>query len=354
MKLGSYELQLPIIQGGMGIGVSLGGLAGAVASCGGMGVISSACTGYDRPDYIRDPNGANLIALKEQIRKAKEIAKGKGMVAVNVMVASRQYADSVRTAIAAGADAIISGAGLPTMLPALAAGSKALLAPIVSSARAARTICRLWDKHASTAPDFVVVEGCEAGGHLGFSRQELDAGTAQPLEEIVTQVLEEVKPFAEKYARPIPVFAAGGVYTGADMARMMRLGAAGVQIATRFIATEECDASPVYKQQMIEAKKEDIVIVQSPVGMPGRALRTPLIRRLEQGERIAPTHCYGCLTPCSPDKAPYCITKALAAAVKGDVENGLFFCGSNVWRLDKIVPVRELMDELMREWRNAQ
>lgn len=354
IALGAHTLSIPLIQGGMGIGVSLGNLAGHVAACGGMGVISTAHPGYDRPDFATDPYGANLRALREHIEKAKTIAGGKGMVAVNAMVATSQYADAVRAAIAAGADAIISGAGLPAELPALAKGSSAALAPIVSSARAARTICRLWDKRHGTAPDFVVVEGSEAGGHLGFATEELQRKTAPALETILPEVIRALKPFAEKYGHPIPVFAAGGVYTGADIRKYTDLGAAGAQIATRFIATYECDAAQGYKDAMIAASSKDVRIVKSPVGMPGRALNSPLIQKLAQGGRIAPPSCMRCIVTCDPGTAPYCITRALIEAVRGNWEDGLFFAGSNVGKIDRMRHVSELIDELMTEWRNAE
>ena len=243
MKIRDRELSIPIIQGGMGVGISLSGLAGAVAACGGMGVISAAHPGYRDPDFYRDPLNVNRRCLKEEIAKAKEIAKGCGLVGVNVMVAVQHYADYVRAAIEGGADAIISGAGLPTELPQIAGDSKVLLAPIVSSGRAARVICRAWERHGNRLPDFVVVEGSRAGGHLGFSAEELADGSAKPLDEIVSDVVETLRPYEEKCGRKIPVFPAGGVYDGADIARLEKLGAAGAQIATRFIATEECDAT---------------------------------------------------------------------------------------------------------------
>lgn len=344
-------LDIPVIQGGMGVGVSLGSLAGAVAACGAMGTVSAAIPGFDEADFHQNPKAANVRALEREVRRAKEVSQGKGMVAVNVMVATTQYADSVAAAIRAGADAIVSGAGLPSELPALAAGADAALAPIVSSGRAAATICRLWHKRYDRAPDFVVVEGSEAGGHLGFSKEELLEKTAKPLETLVQEVTEALEPFEKLCGRPIPVFAAGGVWDGEDAARMQAQGAAGVQLATRFIATYECDASKAYKDVLIAARAEDAQIVHSPVGMPGRALRTPLIERLEQGLRFPPSRCSDCLTPCAHAATPYCILHALARAVKGDYEEGLFFCGSNVGRLTGMHHVSEVLDSLMKEWR---
>ena len=353
-------LAFPILQGGMGVGVSLDRLAGAVAACGGMGTIATAMCGYQEPDYDTDPKGANLRALARQVKAAKEAARGAGLVAVNAMVATTQYADSIRTALRAGVDAVVCGAGLPRDLPAIAAQvpeSDAALAPIVSSGRAAALICKLWDRHHSRVPDFVVLEGPLAGGHLGFSREEAQAaqaGRPKPLSALLHEVLEALAPFREKYGRDIPVFVAGGVEDGTDMARYMKQGAAGAQFATRFIATEECDASEGYKQRLLEARTEDITIVQSPVGMPGRALRSPLIRRVEAGLQPRPQRCVRCLSVCDPKAAPYCISRALIAAVRGDWDNGLFFCGANAGKVDRLSTVREQIDQIMQEWRAAQ
>lgn len=350
------ELRLPIIQGGMGIGVSLDGLAGAVARRGGMGTISAALPGVFDADFWSDPKGVSLRALERQVRRAKEAAHGAGLVAVNVMVASRHYAECVRTALKAGADAIVCGAGLPRDLPSLAAQvpeSDAALAPIVSSGRAASLICKLWERHSGRLPDFVVLEGSKAGGHLGFTPEEA-RGAAKPLTELLKDVLNALAPFREKLGRDIPVFVAGGVRDGYEMAEYMRQGAAGAQFATRFITTEECDASQGFKQALVNAKEGDITIVQSPVGMPGRALRSPLIERVEAGTQERPRKCIGCLTPCDPGKTPYCISRALIDAVKGDWENGLFFCGANAGEKNAVTTVDAEIDMILNEWRNAQ
>ena len=354
LTLAGRALTVPILQGGMGVGVSLGGLAGAVAACGGMGCISTADTGYREPDFEKDPVSANRRALAEEIKKAKEIAGGAGIVAINAMVATQNYADAVKTAVEAGVDAIVSGAGLPLELPGLVGKADVALAPIVSSGRAARLILRRWAKAFGRTADFVVIEGCKAGGHLGFAEEDLLAGKCQTLDEILPEVLAEVKPFEEQFGRAIPVFVAGGVYTGEDMAHYMKQGAAGVQIATRFIPTYECDASQAYKDVLLNASAEDVRIIHSPVGMPGRALNTPLVQKLSEGMRFPPKRCARCLKGCNPAQVPYCITHALIEAVKGNVEEGLFFCGANVGRLDKMRSVRALMDELMNEWRNHQ
>ena len=350
-KLGKKELTKPIIQGGMGVGVSLGHLAGAVAKEGGMGVISTVNAGYREPDFEQHPFEANLRALRNEIVSAKRAAGGNGMVAINAMVAVNHYEETMKEAIAAGVDAVISGAGLPVKLPELVKGTGVLAAPIVSSAKSARIILKIWDKKFQVIPDFLIIEGPKAGGHLGFSREELENGTAQNTDEILEEVLRELLPYEQKYGRRIPVFVAGGVYDGKDMARLITEGASGVQIATRFIATEECDASDTYKQMMVNAKEEDITLVKSPVGLPGRALRTPMIKRLEEGIKLSPERCNLCLKACPHgSETPYCISRALIEAVKGNVEDGLFFCGANVGRINKIVTVKALMQELMQDY----
>lgn len=351
MKLGNRELALPLIQGGMGVGVSMGGLAGAVAAQGAMGTLSTADAGWNEPDFAAHPQQANLRALRREVQRAKRLAAGAGLVAVNAMVATRQYADSVRTALEAGADAIVSGAGLPLELPALAEGFEALLAPIVSSPRAAQLICRTWAKRYGRVPDFVVLEGCQAGGHLGFEEADLLSGRCTPLSRLIPEVLAALRPFEEKFGRAIPLFCAGGVATGAEMARCTRLGAAGAQLATRFIATEECDAGQGYKDVLLAARPEDLRIIHSPVGMPGRAVNSPLVQRLAAGMRQPPAHCSGCIKSCRPAETPFCITHALIEAVKGNWEEGLFFSGSRVDLVDRMRTVPDLIDELMKEWR---
>lgn len=351
MKLGNRELALPLIQGGMGVGVSMGGLAGAVAAEGAMGTLSTADAGWNEPDFAAHPQQANLRALRREVQRAKRLAAGAGLVAVNAMVATRQYADSVRTALEAGADAIVSGAGLPLELPALAEGFEALLAPIVSGPRAAQLICRTWAKRYGRVPDFVVLEGCQAGGHLGFEEADLLSGRCTPLSRLIPEVLAALRPFEEKFDRAIPLFCAGGVATGAEMARCTRLGAAGAQLATRFIATEECDAGQGYKDVLLAARPEDLRIIHSPVGMPGRAVNSPLVQRLAAGMRQPPAHCSGCIKSCRPAETPFCITHALIEAVKGNWEEGLFFSGSRVDLVDRMRTVPDLIDELMKEWR---
>ena len=346
LKIHGRTLAHPLIQGGMGVGVSLERLAGAVALAGAMGCISTADCGYREPDFDRAPEAANLRALRQEIRDARALSEGHGLLAVNAMVATRQYADAVRTAVDCGIDAVISGAGLPLALPEYVPEGAALIAPIVSSGRAAALIARVWQQKYQRQPDFVVIEGAEAGGHLGFKEKQLLEGSCQSLAEILPEVRSALQPYEEKSGRRIPIFCAGGIWDKQDIERIMALGADGVQMATRFIATEECDASQGYKDVLLAATAADVEIIHSPVGMPGRAVRTELIRRLAENGRIPPRHCSRCITSCVPSEVPYCITHALIEAVKGNRQEGLFFTGANVGRLREMTTVPELMREL--------
>ena len=341
-------LQLPIIQGGMGVGVSLSSLAGHVMKEGAMGVISAAHPGYRRPDFRKDSIAANCAAIHEECARARAISEGNGLLGINIMVASTDYDTYVRAAIDAGVDAIISGAGLPLHLPKLTKDSDVLLAPIVSSARAAHLILRTWDKHYQTCPDFIVIEGSEAGGHLGFSREELEEGRCQPLDAIVREVLGLLAPYEERYQKKIRVFAAGGIFDGNDIARMLRLGADGVQMATRFIATYECDAADSFKQAVLQCTKEDIRLIKSPAGLPGRALNTRFIRRVE-GQTICMNDCLRCMKPCDPSHTPYCISEALITSVSRDAQDGVVFVGANAWRIDSLLHVSQLLTQLKEE-----
>ena len=348
LKIGQWEVPVPIIQGGMGVGVSLSGLAGAVAREGGIGIISTAQIGFAEEGFERDQPAANLRAIRKHIARAKEIAGGNGLVGVNVMTALKHYADHVREAAAAGADVIICGAGLPTDLPALIQDPrKTKIAPIVSSARAAQLILKLWDHHYHRTADFLVVEGPLAGGHLGFSREQLAHLEEYDFDEELRKIMACKREYEEKYGTAIPVIAAGGIFDYKDVTHALSLGVDGVQIASRFVATKECDASEAYKQAYIRAEEKDIAIIQSPVGMPGRALRNAFIQRVEEAK--APIRkCYNCLKKCNPAEVPYCITKALIDAVKGDVENGLVFCGANTGRIREMTKVHDLIQELTR------
>lgn len=346
LKIGNKIARVPIIQGGMGVGVSRGGLAGAVAAAGGVGIISSAQIGFDEPDFQTNHQEANLRSLKKHIQYAKSQAK-EGLVGVNVMVALKDYADQVRAAVEAGADVVICGAGLPANLPELVAGSDTKFAPVVSSAKATQVILKRWEKKYQTTADFLVIEGPKAGGHLGFSHEDIEKDKRQELDfdTEIRNIIKVAREYGERWGKDIPVIVAGGVFDAEDIRHVMSLGADGVQIASRFVATEECDADPAYKQAYIQATAEDVEIIHSPVGLPGRAIHNAFLEQVANHNCKIP-RCLGCLAKCDPSKIPYCITDALTKAVQGDVENGLLFCGENVSRIHEITTVATLMAEL--------
>lgn len=337
LRIGDLCAKIPVVQGGMGVGVSLSGLAGAVAAAGGVGVISTAQIGFRDPEFKENPIETNLRVISEEIAKARKIANG-GILGVNIMVATRRYEDYVKAAVAAGIDLIISGAGLPMTLPALVEGTSTKIAPIISSVKSLSVITKYWMKKYSRKPDMVVIEGPEAGGHLGFSREELDNYTRESYDEEIKAILSITKEME------VPTVVAGGVYTREDMEHYLAMGASGVQLATRFVTTKECDASDVYKQAYINAKKEDIEIVSSPVGMPGRAIHNAFLDKVNAGERFM-RGCRQCIITCKPATAPYCITEALINAVEGRLDEGLIFCGSNAYRADHIETVADIMEE---------
>ena len=343
LKIGDLEVKIPFVQGGMGVGISLSGLAGNVSACGGLGVISTAQIGWREPDFYEKPFEANFRAIEKEIKKARELAKG-GVLGVNIMVATQRYEEYVKSAVKAGIDIVISGAGLPIDLPKYVEGSKTKIAPIVSSLKSLTVICRMWERKYQTAPDLVVIEGPKAGGHLGFSREELETVTDEAYDDVIVSIIEKVKEYSEKFSKKIPVVVAGGIYERKDMEHVMKLGADGVQMGTRFVTTKECDADEAYKQSYIKAKKEDIKIVQSPVGMPGRAILNPFLEKVKT-EKCKIKHCYQCIVTCDKKTIPYCITEALVNAAEGRVDEGLLFCGENAYRADKIETVAEIMEE---------
>lgn len=341
--IGDLTVKVPLIQGGMGVGISLSRLAGTVAAEGGIGIISTAQIGYREPDFDEHPIEANLRAIHTEVAKAREIAKG-GAIGVNIMVATRDYDRYVEAAIDAGVDIIISGAGLPMKLPELAGDSRTKLAPIVSSVKSADVICKYWLKKYDRLPDLVVIEGPRAGGHLGFHYEQLQNIDDTAYDEEIKRIIALVNQYGADHGKTIPVAVAGGVYERKDMDHYMSMGAAGVQVATRFVTTYECDASEAYKQTYIDAKEEDIIIVQSPVGMPGRAISNDFMKRAKQG-RIPHGKCHTCISTCKPAETPYCITEALVNAAKGNVQDALLFCGSNAYRATKLEHVKDIMDE---------
>ncbi len=343
--IGKLKAKFPIIQGGMGVGVSLSRLAGNVAKEGGIGIISTAQIGFEEEDFYTDPMKANLRAIDKHIKKAKEIA-GEGVIGVNIMVASQNYKEYVIGAAESGADVIISGAGLPISLPEYVKGFDTKIAPIVSSEKAANVILKMWDKKYNRTADFLVIEGPKAGGHLGFSSEDLEGIDSLDYDEEIKKIIACKKSFEEKYQVDMPVIVAGGVFDHNDIIHCLSLGADGVQIASRFVVTEECDAAQAYKDEYIKANKEDIEIVISPVGMPGRAIHNKFLEKIKN-DREKIDRCLRCIISCNPSSTPYCITKALINAVKGNVDNALLFCGAEVYRLKEMTTVKKLMQELV-------
>lgn len=348
LKIGKKYTKLPLIQGGMGIGISLGGLAGAVAAEGGAGVISAAQIGFREPDFDEEPFTANLRAIHKEVEKARALSK-EGVIGMNVMTAMNGYESYVREAVKAGVDFIVSGAGLPVDLPAYTEGSDTAIAPIVSTEKSASVILKYWDKKYKKIPDLLIVEGPKAGGHLGFTKEQLEFFTENKYKEDIGAILRLVKTYEEKYGEKIPVILAGGIDSREKAEEAFFIGADGIQVATRFVTTKECDAAPEYKEAYVKAKKEDICIVKSPVGMPGRAIHNTFLEKVERGEKKL-CKCHKCLHRCNPGDIPYCITDALIQAAEGNVEDALIFCGANAWKISEIQTVSQVVRELFPDF----
>ncbi len=344
LKIGQYELSVPIVQGGMGIGISRSSLASAVSNAGGLGVISGVNIGHDELDFETNTVEANLRSLKQHIRLAKDKAKDK-IIGVNLMVAMNHYEAHAKAAIEAGVDIIISGAGLPLMLPKYVKGTNTMFAPIVSSQKGALVLLKSYDKKHQMMPDLIVIEGPKAGGHLGFKATTLDDENMQ-LHHLIKDIKAAIQPYEEKYQKRIPIVAGGGIVTSEEVKKCLNIGADGVQVATRFIATFECDADERFKKAIIDCKEEDIIIVKSPVGMPGRAIKNKFSENYEK-KRENITKCYRCLIPCHPKETPYCISKALLNAVRGHTDEALLFCGANAYQVNQLESVQDVINDLM-------
>jgi len=342
--IGDLEIKIPIIQGGMGVKVSTASLASAVANCGAAGTIASVGLAYGIDEKGREFVEASNEALQKEIRLVKKLTKG--IVGVNIMVALSNYEELARTAAKENANFIISGAGLPLSLPEFTKGTSVKLIPIVSSPRATDLIIKTWKRRYNRLPDAIVVEGPMAGGHLGFKFEDLKLHKTNSLEDLVVDILKVVKGYESEFGTRIPVIAAGGIFDGKDIAKFLKLGVSGIQMATRFVATLECFVPDEFKKLYIAAKEEDIVIIDSPVGMPGRAIMTKFVSRVIHGEKMPFKCTYKCLRTCDPNTVPYCIARALCNAVNGDLDNAVVFAGSNVAKVNKIVSVKELIDEL--------
>jgi len=346
LNMGNVTIELPIIQGGMGVRVSSSSLASAVSNEGALGVIAAVGLGEEGDNEKRDYKMRSRAELTNIIRETRSMTKKP--FGVNIMCVLTNYDELVEASQAESVDVIISGAGLPLRLPSLIKNDRTKLVPIVSSARAAKLICSTWARRYKRLPDAIVVEGPLAGGHLGYSMDELADKERFSLDNILSEVLEVTRAFENDKIR-IPVIAAGGIFDGKDIARVMRLGASGVQMATRFVCTHECDVSMKYKEAYILAGKEDIVVIQSPVGLPGRVIRNEFVKKISKGERMNFGCEYKCLYTCDAKKVNYCIAKALLNAYRGDLDNGFAMCGSNAYRVKNIVSVKDLISELVTD-----
>jgi nitronate monooxygenase len=354
LKIGKHEIKHPIIQGGMGVGISWDKLAGSVSLEGGLGVVSAVGTGYydnmrfakevrnDRP--FNEENFYSRDALFEIFKNARKIC-GDRPLATNILYAQSDYGRVVKDACEAGVDIVITGAGLPVDMPKYTQDfPDVALVPIVSSARALKLIVKKWKRY-DKLPDAVIVEGPLSGGHQGFSYEDCFKEEFQ-LENLIPQVIEEAKNWGD-----IPVIAAGGIWDKNDIDKFLNLGCAGVQMATRFIATHECDAAPQFKEVLKAARKDDIELLKSPVGLPARGVRTNLINLVDKKEGPKIACISNCVVPCKRGEEAkavgYCIADRLGDAYMGNKEFGLFFTGSNGYKIDSIISVRELMDKLV-------
>ena len=341
--IGDLKIRLPIIQGGMGVRVSTSSLVSAVSNEGALGVIAAVGLGEELEIKGLSYPERSCVSFTQSIRHTR--SKTKNPFGVNIMCVLTNYEDLVNAAQNESVDVIISGAGLPLRLPSLIKNNKTKLIPIVSSARAASIICSTWQRRYKRLPDALIVEGPLAGGHLGYSLEELEDKENFSLENIFTKVLTVAQGYRNGSTK-IPVIAAGGIFDGNDIAKFIRLGASGVQMGTRFVCTHECDVAQEYKEAYLAAKQEDILIIQSPVGLPGRVICNEFVKRIVRGERMDFDCQYHCLYTCDPKKVNYCIAKALLNASRGQMEKGFAMCGSNAYRIERIVSVKELISEL--------
>ena len=351
LKIGNKTAPVSIVQGGMGVGISLSSLASAVANEGGVGIIAANGIGMIEPNYFTDGRAANINGLRNEIRKAK--AKSPGIIGVNIMVALEDFQELLQTSIEEKVDLVVLGAGLPIKNIPVARLREAgvQVVPIVSSARAAKLIFSMWKKIYNDVPDAVVVEGPKAGGHLGVAEKDLE-DKASSLETVVPQVKAAMQEYSEEFTKPIPIIAGGGIFTGEDIYNILKLGANGVQIGTRFAATEECDADIRFKEAIVACTQEDIGIIKSPVGLPGRAIINNFLTSTSKEKRTF--NCpWQCLSSCRAEESNYCISMALNNARKGNLTRGFVFVGAEAHRISAITTVSELINKLRHEYTEA-
>ena len=351
LNIGGLIPKLPIIQGGMGICVSLSGIASAVANEGGIGVISAVGIGMLEPNYRRKYRQSNKIALTKEIRKARE--KSDGIIGVNIMMAITDFDDMLQIALEENVDVVFIGAGLFLKKPKIPEGCNTKFIPKVSSARAARLIFNYWAEKYNRVPDGVVVEGPKCGGHVGFKKDEL-LKEQKPLSVLIKETVAALKPFEERFNIEIPVIAAGGIYTGTDMYEIMEAGASAVKMGTRFVTTHECDVSDAFKQTYLRATPNDITLIDSPVGLPGRVISNPFVKRIQAGETMPVNCAWKCLKTCDYKTAPFCIASALFNAAQGNLEEGFSFAGSKAYLAEKLMSVKDTINEIMQEYSEAK
>ncbi len=343
LRIGDLEINYPIIQGGMGVRVSRSGLAAAVANEGAAGIIASVGLGDYQNCTSPNPIEDNRQALVDEIRQLRSMTDG--VIGVNVMAALSDYEWLARKSAAENIDMIISGAGLPLKLPEYVPNPDIKLLPVVSSARSLALICKRWKKAYNRLPDAVVVEGPLAGGHLGYTMEKLENNSLD-----LRQILKEVLDYTCQFNPPIPVIAAGGIFDGSDIRKFLDIGASGVQMATRFVCTCECDVHENFKKAYVQAKTQDTVLIKSPVGLPGRVIKNKFVESILTG-KVIPFNCkYQCLKTCDPNTAPYCIAEVLADAAMGRMDRSFAFAGSNVGRCDEIITVKALFSRIRKEY----
>ncbi|RLD49355.1 MAG: nitronate monooxygenase [Bacteroidetes bacterium] len=357
LNIGDLRIKIPIIQGGMGVAISLSGLASAVANQGGVGVISAVGIGMTERDYIKNFRNANKRALRKEIWKARGLSPG-GVIGVNIMYAASDFDDLLEVAIDEKIDVVFISAGLPLKKPdnlpvEVLENSGVKVIPKVSSAKAANFIFKYWNNHYNRVPDAIVIEGPLSGGHLGFKKNDLENPQLK-LNELVKETVEVLKPYEEIFNKEIPVIAAGGIYTGKDIYNIMQYGAKGVKMGTRFVPTFECDADEKFKETYVSAKKEDIVMIDSPVGLPGRVVKNKFVEDILKGIK-KPVSCpWKCLKTCDYKEVSFCIAQALFNAAQGKMEEGFAFAGTNAYLTEEIISVEEVFNQLKDEHAQQQ